>query len=235
MQEITFTSPETGPNAPAPDTADPKTPDPAAPAQEDKAPDPAAPKAPEGEQPADKTDAAAEQVAEAAGLDLAPFSTEFDETGDVSAENRAKIVDGLKSVLGDDAAAIVNDYIEGKKAILANDQRMFDEATGGDAEWAKMTAWAASALPEGEVAALNRQLESGDRHAILLGIEGVKNRYHAANGKPGNPLVGAGGGTQTLAGYASQAQMVAAMNDPRYQKDEAYRQHVRQRLALSDF
>jgi hypothetical protein len=235
MQEISFTVPETGPNAPTPEPADPKTAaDPAAPTQETPAA-PAAITAPEGEKPADKTDEAAEKVADAAGFDLSPFSTEFEQTGDVSAENRAKIADGLKHVLGDDAAAIVNDYVEGKKAIQANDQRMFDEATGGDADWAKMTAWAANSLPAGEIAALNRQLESGDRHAILLGIEGVKNRYHAANGRPGNPLIGGGGPANVLAGYASQAQMVAAMNDPRYQKDEAYREHVRQRLALSNF
>jgi hypothetical protein len=41
----------------------------------------------------------AEQAANETGFDLAPFSQEFEQTGDASEENRAKIADGLKSIL----------------------------------------------------------------------------------------------------------------------------------------
>ena len=54
-----------------------------------------------------------------------PYQTECDTTGDVSEENREKIAEGLKGVLGDGARGIIDEFIEGRKLTAENDTRMF--------------------------------------------------------------------------------------------------------------
>lgn len=185
----------------------------------------------------DKSDAQgdeAQQVADAAGFDLNPFNEEYVNTGDVSEDSRVKIADGLKHILGDRAREIVDQYIEGQKAAHANDRRMAFEEAGGEDAYNKMVMWAKDALSKEEIAAYNKTVNSGDRHAQHLAIRGLRARYEAENGRIPNTITGHGGHvTSGAAPFASAAEMTAAMKDQRYKSDEAYRNQVRARIAAS--
>jgi hypothetical protein len=176
---------------------------------------------------------AAKKAADAAGFDLVPYSTEYDTTGDVSEENRAKIADGLKSVLGDDARKIVDGYIDGQKVLQTNTHSEFMAAAGGADSYNTMLQWAAQSLPKDSAEAFNRAIDSGDKHATLFAIQGLKAQYEAANGRLGNTITGGGGNTNASIGYASTAQMLADMANPLYKSDPAFRDKVAARIKAS--
>jgi hypothetical protein len=200
--------------------------------------DPATPPADGETPPADgetpPADDPATKAAQAAGFDLNPFSDEFTQTGDVAEDNRAKIAEGLKSVLGDNARTIVDQYIEGQKATTANDFDLYMTEAGGEETYAAMTSWAAQTLPEAEIAVFNGQLESGNRTAVTIAIQGLRAKYEKANGRQPNILTGKSGIPGSVPGYASTAEMTADMRDPRYKTDPAYRDRVKQRIAAAN-
>ena len=51
----------------------------------------------------------------------------------------------------------------------------------------------------------------------------------------GKPLVHGGSTTSTTGGFGSRAQMIAAMQDSKYQSDPAYRAEVEAKVAASRF
>ena len=68
---------------------------------------------------------------------------------------------------------------------------------------------------------------------IYLAITGLVAQYQNDAGDEGRRLQGKPSKTNTDV-YQSQAQLVAAMSDPRYDKDPAYRQAVIAKLDRSD-
>lgn len=203
--------------------------------EEKKADDP-----PKADDPAKKPDEKADEedpakkVADAAGFKLDDYQTEYFTTGDVAPENRAKIADGLKDVLGDNALDIVNQYIDGQKVVHANDRKLYMDEAGGDDAYTAMTTWAAESLTKDEVGAFNKIIDGGDRNATLLAIRGLRAQYEAKNGRVPNNIRASGSATPTgNAPFNSSAEMTAAMRDPRYKTDEAYRANVAARIAAS--
>jgi hypothetical protein len=138
-------------------------------------------------------------------------------------------------VLGPNARQIVDDFIEARKVVIQNDQKMYMDAAGGQEQYGTMVEWAKQNWSAEQVAAYNRQVQSGDRHATLFAIEGLKSKFEAANGRIPQRITGTGGASTSQGAFRSVAEMTRAMSDPRYQSDEAYREEVRQRLALSNF
>ena len=61
----------------------------------------------------------------------------------------------------------------------------------------------------------------------------MKSRYEAVNGYEGRRLTGKAADTSGDV-FRSQAQLVEAMSDPRYDRDPAYRQDVVAKLERSD-
>ena len=191
-------------------------------------------KKPEETPPPDGQEEAAKKAADAAGVDLAPYQTEYNEKGDVSEENRSKLADQFKSVLGENARQIIDEFIEARKVVHANDTKLFMDAAGGSDQYKAMVTWAAASLTKEQVAAYNKQVESGDRHSVLFAVEGLRAKYESANGKPPQLVTGGTGGSTATSAFRSSAEMREAMRDPRYKKDPAYRDDVARRLAISN-
>jgi len=76
-------------------------------------------------------------------------------------------------------------------------------------------------------------VSTGNVPAIKLAIAGLKSQYDNANGYEGRMLSGKSAKTAGDV-FRSQAEVVQAMNDPRYEKDEAYRNDVFQKLERSN-
>ena len=138
---------------------------------------------------------------------------------------------------------LVNAYIEiQSKNPQANPQgiEMSDaqvnsvmNAAGGEANYNRVVEWAASNLDNRSIDAFDSVVDSGNPAAINIAFAGLKSRYEEANGYEGRMLQGkaaSSGGDL----YRSQAELVAAMSDPRYDSDPAYRADVIEKLELSD-
>lgn len=181
---------------------------------------------------------AAADAVKAAGLDVSPWQAEFDSTGDVSEEGRAKIAEALKAQFGEDARAVVDQFIDGRKASASQSVAQTAElfaAGGGEEGYKEMAAWAKTALTPDEIAQFDAVVSTGDHKAALFAIKGLRSRYEAANGREPK-LINAGAvAAPAPQGFRSKAEMVRAMSDPRYQTDPAYRSEVEQKIVRSQF
>ena len=104
---------------------------------------------------------------------------------------------------------------------------------GGDEQYGQLTQWAANNLDESYVTAYDAIVESGNVHQIQLAVAGLKAEYEKANGFEGQMLTGKASQPQVDV-FRSQAEVVEAMSDPRYDRDPAYRQDLFAKLERSN-
>jgi hypothetical protein len=105
-------------------------------------------------------------------------------------------------------------------------------SAGGEKEYDKLTNWAADNLSEKQLGAFNNIVDQGNATAIQIAIAGLKAEYENAEGYEGRMLTGKAARSQD--GFRSQAEVVAAMSDPRYDRDPAYRQDLYDKLERSN-
>jgi len=74
---------------------------------------------------------------------------------------------------------------------------------------------------------------SGNANAIYYAIQALQARFNDSVGSDGQTLTGRGA-ADTDDSFKSQAELVAAMSDPRYDRDPAYRADLMRRLENSD-
>ena len=104
---------------------------------------------------------------------------------------------------------------------------------GGESNYNQVVEWAASNLNDRQIDAFDSVVDSGNPAAIGIAFQGLQRAYDEANGYEGRMLQGR---APSSAGdvYRSQAELVAAMGDPRYDNDPAYRADVIAKLEQSD-
>ena len=106
-------------------------------------------------------------------------------------------------------------------------------AAGGDAAYQSMIQWAGANLDAKSVEAFDQIIATGSLDAINFAVKGLKSQYDAANGVEGTMVQGKAAPDRGDV-FRSQAELVAAMNDRRYDKDPAYRQDIIEKLDRSD-
>tara|TARA_B100001027_G_scaffold126722_1_gene87520 strand:- start:672 stop:1457 length:786 start_codon:yes stop_codon:yes gene_type:complete len=106
-------------------------------------------------------------------------------------------------------------------------------AAGGEANYNRVIEWAASNLPENQIDAFDSVIDSGNPAAIGIAFQGLQSQYNDSNGYEGRMLQGKPAGSSGQV-FRSQAELVAAMGDPRYDNDPAYRADVVAKLNQSD-
>ena len=106
-------------------------------------------------------------------------------------------------------------------------------AAGGEKAYANIVNWAKSSLPQDQINAFDEVVNTGSVQAIQLAVSGLKAEYDNANGVEGRMVTGK---TAPNNGdvFRSQAELVRAMSDSRYDNDPAYRQDVIEKLDRSD-
>lgn len=178
----------------------------------------------------DATQRAAEDKAKAAGVDMSTLTDEFQKAGKLSDETYAAL-----AAKGFDKAA-VDTYIAGAQARAdAYDQVAFKAAGGSKEELSKITLWAQANMKPDEIAAYNKAVTSGDADFMGLAVGNLKARYDAANGSDPAKLEVPNGGSAGAGGFASVGEMKAAMRDPRYRTDAAYRAGVEAKVKAATF
>ena len=106
-------------------------------------------------------------------------------------------------------------------------------SAGGEREYANIINWAKSNLPKESIDAFDQVVNTGSVQAIQLAVAGLKSEYNNANGVEGKMVTGKAAPNNGDV-FRSQAELVRAMNDPRYDNDPAYRQDVIEKLDRSD-
>jgi hypothetical protein len=96
-----------------------------------------------------------------------------------------------------------------------------------------MMRWAADNLTQKEIDRYDSVMDTGDKNAMTFAVEALFSRYQDAVGVDGQLLTGkAASSTKDI--FRSQAEVVRAMSDPRYDTDPAYRQDVFAKLERSN-
>ena len=106
-------------------------------------------------------------------------------------------------------------------------------ACGGEANYNSVVDWAAQNLTDDAINAFDSVVDSGNPMAISIAFKGLQNEYNEANGYEGRMLQGRAASSAGET-FRSQAELVSAMGDPRYDTDEAYRDDVLRKLDASD-
>lgn len=104
---------------------------------------------------------------------------------------------------------------------------------GGDQQYGEMLQWAKENLNPQEVEMFDMVIDRGDPLAAFFAVRSLAYRYQDSQGREGKMVTGTaprGDGSQ----FTSQAEVVQAMSDPRYDRDPAFRQKIMKKLERSD-
>ena len=105
-------------------------------------------------------------------------------------------------------------------------------SAGGEKAYQTMVNWASENIADKKLDAFNSIINNGDATAIQIAVAGLKSEYENANGYEGRML--SGKAARSVDSFRSQAEVVQAMSDPRYDRDPAYRQDLYDKLERSD-
>lgn len=170
----------------------------------------------------------ADKAVEKAGLDMNSLRSEYQEKGELSDDTYQKLVDSGIS------KETVDSYIEGQKALVEKVQAEAFEIVDGQENYQAMINWASSTLSSEEQDNFNNQVASSNKGVRETAIRGLMSRFVDSEGSQGELHTGKRNNTGTVQGYASKAEMMKAMGDPRYKEDPAYREAVIRKVEKSN-
>lgn len=162
---------------------------------------------------------------------LGKANVDLDAMADYYNANRSLSEEHYKTL---EAAGIsrsyVDQYLSGVEAEALQVRDQIYNEIGGEAAFKSMASWAASNLSPAELQKYNDAVDSGDLDVVRSAVMGLAFKYQKSVGR--DPQLVNGGNAQ-VGGFESLAQLTAAMKDPRYNTDPAYRREVEQKLARS--
>ena len=188
--------------------------------------DPIAKAEPKTETNNNKLDIAEKAVADA-GLDMSSLQQEYSEKGELD----AKSYEALEKV--GITKQYVDNYIAGQEAIANQQATEIKQTVGGEETYQEMVDWASKNMTEGEKQAYNKAVNSGDMDTVKLAVNALKGQFERANGVEPRLVEGKAQPSQEQ-GFESWAQVTEAMADPRYAKDIAYQNEIKNKLANSN-
>jgi hypothetical protein len=103
---------------------------------------------------------------------------------------------------------------------------------GGDQQYSQMLEWAQGNLNKQEIDMFDQVMQTGDPLAAFFAVRSLGYAYQNAIGYDGNMIQGKAP-KQNTDQFRSQAEVVAAMGDPRYDNDPAYRKDIMDKLERS--
>ena len=166
-----------------------------------------------------------------AGVELITNASQeyFDNEGKLSSETMSKFTEMSSSELVEAYMAIRanNPDVEGAAPTADLSDAEINQvynAAGGEAEYDRLTEWATENLAENKLAAFNDIVDKGNAMSIQIAVAGLRSEYESQEGYEGRMLQGKA--ARATDAFRSQAEVVAAMNDPRYDIDEAYGRDV---------
>ena len=174
------------------------------------------------------SDLAIPQTADAP-FDMQALNKEYAETGQLGDTSYKTLEDaGISREYADT-------YIAGVKALSQQLGNQVKSAVGGEEDYSAMVDWAKQNYSAEQIQAYDASVNSGDMNTAVLAAKGLRSDYQGSTGSVGKTY-----GGQSPSGevhgdtFRSNAEVVSAMRDSRYENDLAYRQDILDKLDRSD-
>ena len=104
---------------------------------------------------------------------------------------------------------------------------------GGSENYNNMMSWAQQNVSEQEVSMYDAVMEMGNPQAAYFAVQALALKYQDQSGRDGQMITGKAP-KSTADVFNSQAELIRAMEDDRYNDDPAYRQEVQAKLERSN-
>jgi len=154
------------------------------------------------------------------------FYSEYQEQGSLSEKSYEEL-----NKMGLDKN-LVDGYIAGQEAIANTEVQAVHNLVGGTDNYNKVIEYAKGNLNEAEQNAFNETLETGSIEQVKFAVQGIASRAGISSEQPQSMINGDSIETNSDV-FESSAQVIDAMNDPRYAKDPAFRKLVEEKIARS--
>lgn len=176
----------------------------------------------------DSDDQEAQSAVEEAGLDYEALTQEYMTSGELSQDTRKQLNDsGIPNQM-------IDDYIAGQQAKAEQITNTIYESVGGQDTFSQLQKYAQESLSQEARTEINTELQSGDLNRAQRAVDSLYGRWVRETGGPTRSASNRVSGRRADSGpsmqLASEAQVVKAMQDPRYKSDPAYRQQVSEAL-----
>jgi len=107
------------------------------------------------------------------------------------------------------------------------------EVVGGEQSYNQIMSWAQDNIPEQDIGMFDSVIDKGDPLACYFAVQALAYRYQEATGRDGQMVTGKAP-KSTSDVFKSQAELIQAMDDPRYNDDPAYREAILDKLERSN-
>jgi len=148
-----------------------------------------------------------------------------------------EILDQLNGMKPGDVAQLYLNYragVDTEPQDLTQEQATdLQQSVGGEKQYNTMLQWAADNFDEAEISRYDKVMDSGDPDAAYFAVQALAAKYNDGVGVEGKMLTGKPAKAQGD-NFRSQAEVVRAMSDPRYESDPAYRQDIYDKLERSN-
>ena len=147
------------------------------------------------------------------------------------------LLDKLNDMKPADVAQLYLNYrsgIDTEPQELTQEQATdLQKSVGGEKQYNTMLQWASNNFDEAEISRYDKVMESGDPDAAYFAVQALAAKYNDGVGVEGKMLTGKPAKAEGD-NFRSQAEVVRAMSDPRYESDPAYRQDIYDKLERSN-
>lgn len=154
------------------------------------------------------------------------FYNEYQDKGELSQNSYDEL-----SKMGLDKS-LVDGYIAGQQSIANTEVQQIHNTVGGEANYTKVIDYAKTSLTEAEQTAFNDTLDNGSIEQVKFAVQAIASRAGVNAEQPQSMINGDSIETNSDI-FESSAQVIDAMNDPRYAKDPAFRKLVEEKIARS--
>ena len=104
---------------------------------------------------------------------------------------------------------------------------------GTEDDYQAIISWAETGVSQEEQDMFDNVIDSGNKEAAYFAVQAMLSKYKDAVGSDGNLITGKPPSNNS-AGFRSQAEVVKAMSDSRYEQDPAYREDIKRKLQNSN-
>jgi len=119
------------------------------------------------------------------------------------------------------------------RQFTSQEEQQLQGLVGGKENYSNMMSWANQNISEREVQMYDAVMDSGNPMAAYFAIQSIALKYQDKVGKDGQMITGKAP-KSTADVFKSQAEMVKAMEDSRYDDDPAYRDAIMNKIARSN-
>mgnify|MGYP003132860314 CR=1 FL=1 len=168
------------------------------------------------------------------GIDFQDMNTRWQQSGELTTEDYGELEGaGFTREMVDAYLSGVQFKATQDSELAAKEVLTLKNEFGGEKAYSEMIEWAGANLSEGEVTAFNNMIKTSNMDQLRIALTGLQSKYNATANREPN-LIGGKAPKGPRDKFESTAQVVAAMNDPLYQTDSAYRKKVEGKLARSN-